>query len=198
MFYLTNFCSEVKIGVPSDIESGCPDLRAYFAAMRKTALVLAVLAVFPTPATADERPQPRPGATHAVPLYGEIARGYDAPDDPYAPGHRGVDVVAPQGYPVYASAAGRVSFAGSVAGNRSVTVEHPDGFRTSYSFLATIAVKANDVLEQGHVVGTVGAGHANSGLPPHVHLSARRGELYFDPLELYVGESMADLISLTR
>jgi murein DD-endopeptidase MepM/ murein hydrolase activator NlpD len=199
VFYLTNFCSEVKIGVPSDIGSGCPDLRAYFAAMRKTALVLAVLAVFPTPATADERvPAPRPGAAHAVPLYGEFVRPYDAPDDdPFAPGHRGVDIAAPEGSLVHASSAGRVSFAGSVAGNRSVTIEHGDGIRTSYSFLAAIAVKTNDQVEQGDEVGTVGAGHPNQGLPPHVHLSARRGELYFDPLELYVGDSMADLISLT-
>jgi murein DD-endopeptidase MepM/ murein hydrolase activator NlpD len=165
--------------------------------MRKTALLMAVLAVFPTPATADERPQPRPGASHAVPLYGEFVRAYDAPDDPFAPGHRGVDIVAPQGYPVHASAAGRVSFAGSVAGNRSVTVDHPDGLRTTYSFLATVAVTANDEVEQGDVVGTVGTGHPDQGLPAHVHLSARRGELYFDPLELYVGDSMADLVSLT-
>ncbi len=198
MFYLTNFCSEVKIGVPSDIDPGCPDLRAYFAAMRKTAFVLAVLAVFPTPATADERPPPRPGASHAVPLYGEFVRPYDAPDDdPFAPGHRGVDVAAPPGSPVHASATGRVSFAGSVAGNRSVTVDHGGGLRTSYSFLVAIAVKTDDEVEQGQVVGTLGAGHPNQGLPAHVHLSARHGELYFDPLELYVGDSLDDLISLT-
>ena len=173
----------------------CPDTGD---PMRKTAFVLAVLAVFPTPATADEHPQPRPGASHAVPLYGEFVRPYDAPDDdPFAPGHRGLDVVAPQGYPVHASAAGRVSFAGSVAGNRSVTIDHGDGLRTTYSFLESIAVEANDDVGQGQVVGTVGAGHPNQGLPPHVHLSARRGELYFDPLELYVGDSTADLISLT-
>ncbi len=165
--------------------------------MRKAALLMAVLAVFPSPATAEDRPRPRPGASHAVPLYGEIVRGYDAPDDPYAPGHRGVDVAAPAGSPVRSSAVGRVSFAGVVSGNRSVTVDHGGGIRTTYSFLATIAVKANDEVEQGEVVGTLGAGHPNQGLPPHVHLSARRGELYFDPLELYVGDSVADLVSLT-
>jgi len=179
VFYLTNFCSEVKIGVPSDISPGCPDLRAYFAAMRKTALVLAVLAVFPTPATADERPQPRPGTSHAVPLYGEFVRPYDAPDDdPFAPGHRGVDIAAPAGSPVHASAAGRVSCSGSVAGNPSVTVDAGDGIRTSYSFLGNLAVMANDELKHGDVVGTAGAGagHPNQSLPPPLHLPARRGE----------------------
>jgi murein DD-endopeptidase MepM/ murein hydrolase activator NlpD len=165
--------------------------------MRKTALILAVLAVFPTPATADERPVPRPGATHAVPLYGEFVRGYDAPEDPFAPGHRGVDVGAPAGTPVHASAPGRVSFAGSVAGNRSVTITHDDGIRTSYSFLRDIEVSEGDGVKQGDVVGAVGAGHPDEDLPRHVHLSARRGELYFDPLELYVGDSATDLISLT-
>jgi murein DD-endopeptidase MepM/ murein hydrolase activator NlpD len=124
-------------------------------------------------------------------------RVYDAPLDPYAPGHRGVDVAAPLGSPVRASAPGTVTFAGSVAGNRSVTIDHGAGLLTTYSFLGSIAVSKGAVVRQGEIVGTVGAGHPDSGLPPHVHLSARRDGVYFDPLELYVGSSYADLVYLT-
>jgi murein DD-endopeptidase MepM/ murein hydrolase activator NlpD len=89
-----------------------------------------------------------------------------------------------------------VSFAGSVAGNRTVTVNHDGGLLTTYSFLGSSAVSKGAHVEMGTVIGAVGAGHPGSGLPPHVHLSARRDGVYFDPLELYVGSGYADLLSL--
>lgn len=145
----------------------------------------------------DEIPVPRQGAEHAVPLYGDLVRIFDAPPDPFAPGHRGVDVGAPTGTPVRASATGVVSFAGSVAGNLTVTVDHGEGLLTTYSFLGELLVARATQVEQGEVVGTVGRGHTGTSMPPHVHLSARRDGFYFDPLELYVGSSYADLLSLT-
>jgi murein DD-endopeptidase MepM/ murein hydrolase activator NlpD len=165
--------------------------------MRKRPLVLLLIVFVATPARAEAPPAPRDGATHAVPLYGELVHPYDAPKDPYAPGHRGVDVAAPSGTAVHASADGVVSFAGSVAGNLSVTVDHGHGLKTSYSYLGSITARRTDHLSRGDVVGTVGRGHPDSNLPPHVHLSARRDDVYFDPLELYVGDSYADLVSLT-
>ncbi len=164
--------------------------------MRLVALPVVLLFLFPSAAAADGPPVARDGATHAVPLYGELVRVYDAPPDPFAPGHRGVDVSAPEGTPVRASATGVVSFAGSVAGNRTVTVDHGGGLLTSYSFLGTIAVARGTAVEPGEVVGTVGRGHSGSSFPPHVHLSARRDGFYFDPLELYVGSDYSDLLSL--
>jgi murein DD-endopeptidase MepM/ murein hydrolase activator NlpD len=165
--------------------------------MRSLLIVVIVLASVADGATADVRPTPREGAVHAVPLFGTVVRAWDAPEDrPFAAGHRGIDVAAPDDTPVRASAAGDVSFAGSVAGNRTVSIDHPDGVRTSYSFLGTIVAHRGDVVALGDVVGTVGTGHPSEGLPPHVHVSARRGETYFDPVEIYVGTSYADLVEL--
>ena len=45
----------------------------------------------------DPMPRPREGAVHSVPLFGTVVRPYDAPENPFAPGHRGVDVGAPTG-----------------------------------------------------------------------------------------------------
>jgi murein DD-endopeptidase MepM/ murein hydrolase activator NlpD len=146
----------------------------------------------------DQAPVPREGARHAVPLYGELVRPYDAPDNPFAPGHRGVKVGAEVGTPVRASDGGVVSFAGVVVDNRAVTVDHGGGLVTTYSYLATIEVSRGDVVEQGDVVGTLGEGKPGEDLPPHVHLSARRDGVYFDPLELYVGIDHSELLSLTR
>ena len=158
-------------------------------------VVVSLLAMSP-PAAAEDVPQPRPGAEHAVPLYGELVRVFDAPEDPFAPGHRGVDVTAPTATPVRASAAGVVSFAGSVAGKLTVTVDHGGGLLTTYSFLGGTAVSRGTPVEGGEVVGSVGRGHTGSSLPSHVHLSARRDGLYFDPLELYLGDGYSDLLSL--
>lgn len=161
------------------------------------ALVAALIVLMVPAARADDGPVPRAGATFAVPLYGTVVHPYDAPDDPFAAGHRGVDVSAPLGSAVRASAAGTVSFAGSVAGNHSVTIDHDPHLKTGYSFLGTVAVQKGQHVEAGDVVGTVGRGHPNSGLPPHVHLSARRDGTYFDPLVLYAGSRLDDLLDLT-
>lgn len=142
-------------------------------------------------------PAVRPGAVHAVPLYGTVVHVYDAPDNPYAPGHRGVDVAASAGTEVRASANGVVSFAGLVAGNRSVTIDHGNGLKTTASYLATSTVVKGQSVVRGQVVGTVGAGHPLTTWGPHVHLSARLNDVYFDPLSLYVGSSHSDLLALT-
>lgn len=165
--------------------------------MRRLAVSLvAALTLAASPASAEPVPVPREGAAHAVPLLGALVRPFDAPpDDPFAPGHRGVDVSAAPGTAVRSSHHGTVSFAGTVVGNLTVTVDHGDGVRTTYSYLGSVAVEKGDAVERGEVLGTLGRGHDES-LPPHVHLSARRDGVYFDPLELYVGSSYADLIAL--
>lgn len=168
---------------------------------RVPAIALLVLALAASPASSGSelRPTAREGADHAVPLYGELVRTWDAPDDdPFAAGHRGIDVAAPAGTPVRASAAGVVSFAGNVAGNRSVTVDHGSGLLTSYSFLEEIRATKGQAVELGTVIGTSGAGHPSPARPPHVHLSARRADRYFDPIELYIGAGYADLLAITR
>ena len=147
-------------------------------------------------AAAPVLPAPRPGTLFAVPLYGTLVKTYDAPlDNPYAPGHRADNIAAPIGTSVRASAAGVVSFAGNVVGNLSVTIDHADGIKTTYSYLGTIVARRNQRVARGDVVGTVGPSH-DASLPPNVQLSARRDGVYFDPLELYVGSGYADLIEL--
>ncbi len=161
------------------------------------ALVIALfLAALPA-AHADGGPPPRSGTTFVVPIYGTVVHPYDAPDDPFAAGHRGVDVSAPLGSPVRASAPGTVSFAGNVAGDLSVSIDYDSHLKGGYSFLGQIAVRKGQHVERGDVVGSVGRGHPGSGLPPHVHLSARRDGVYFDPLGLYVGSRLDDLLDLT-
>jgi murein DD-endopeptidase MepM/ murein hydrolase activator NlpD len=165
--------------------------------MRKALVIVVLLALAPV-ARADTAPPPRLGTAFAVPLYGTVLQPYDAPDDPYAAGHRGIDLAAPEGTPVRASAPGTVSFVGTVAGDLTVSVSHDAHLKTSYSFLGAVSVRSGQHVDRGTVVGTVGKGRPHAGWGPNVHLSARRDGVYFDPLELYTGTRLDDLIDIIR
>ncbi|HAW33196.1 MAG TPA: M23 family peptidase [Alphaproteobacteria bacterium] len=68
---------------------------------------------------------------------------FDAPDKPWLPGHRGVDLAVVEGAAVVAPADGVVAFAGKVAGKDVVTIRHGDaqGALTS-TFEPAVAEKA--------------------------------------------------------
>ena len=100
----------------------------------------------------------------------------------YAPvgsfgGHWGIDYAVPVGSEARAPASGRVTFAGSVAGMRSVTIEPVPGFKVSVSYLSRITVSTGEVVERGEIIGEAGAPHGVDG----VHLSTRVDGEYVDP-----------------
>ncbi len=115
-----------------------------------------------------------------------VLRGWEPPPTPYARGHRGVDLSAPAGTPVRALTAGRVFFAGRVAGRGVVSIEHTNSgtppLRTTYEPI-TPEVKKGEEVKPGQVVGTV------SEPTPHcptacLHWGLRRGDTYLNPLTL--------------
>lgn len=134
-------------------------------------LVAVVVVLVAGPATAAATSTPL-----VPPVAGEVLQRFDAPT-PFGPGHRGVDLVAPPGTPVGASAAGRVTFAGTVVGERWVTVDH-GRLRTTVGPLATLAVQEGRRVAAGDLLGTSGRAHGLAA----VHWSLRRGDTYLDPL----------------
>jgi murein DD-endopeptidase MepM/ murein hydrolase activator NlpD len=100
------------------------------------ALLLSVGAFVPAaapiaaPAAVVTRPAPppttAPGPTRVpglwMPVAGAVVRGFDVRAGPYGAGHRGIDIAAPMGELVRTPAAGRVVFAGPVAGTTWVSV----------------------------------------------------------------------------
>ena len=112
-----------------------------------------------------------------------VLRGFDAPDHAYGPGHRGVDLAASPGATVRAAVAGRVAFAGSVAGRGVVSIDH-GGYRTTYEPV-TAQVRLGQSVALGQAVGRVASGgHCASSC---LHWGLRRGEDYLDPLLLITG-----------
>lgn len=137
-------------------------------------------------APAPAPPVPTVGRAWPVGVRPPLLRGWDPPATPYGRGHRGVDLAAPAGTPVRAVAAGRVSFAGRVAGKGVVSMEltgtGDPPLRTTYEPVRATVTKGDEV-EAGEVVGTVQASGSHcSGAC--VHWGLRRGETYLDPLSL--------------
>ena len=84
--------------------------------------------------------------------------------------HLGVDYGAPTGTPVQAIGAGKVAFAGAKGGaGNMVHLRHAGGFETLYCHLSRIMVHVGQQVEQGQIVGLVGA----TGLATGAHLDFR-------------------------
>jgi murein DD-endopeptidase MepM/ murein hydrolase activator NlpD len=120
------------------------------------------------------------------PVDGPISRHFEAPSTPYSAGHRGIDFTTAFGSPVVASASGTVTFAGQVGGSLFVSVDHPGGLRTTYSFLSAVLVKKGQIVAQGAIVARSGLGHAAQD-PPHLHFGIRSGDAYLDPEPMLLG-----------
>lgn len=118
------------------------------------------------------------GLSH--PVDAPIVRGY-APIGAYR-GHWGVDYGVEVGTAVRAAASGVVTFAGVVAGNSTVTIDHGGGLKTSYSYLTDRSVGRGRWVGRGAVIGTSGV-HDELEL---LHVSVRVDGAYVDPAD-YLG-----------
>lgn len=114
----------------------------------------------------------------APPVDGPVVSPY-APAGAYA-GHWGVDYAAEVGQVVRAPVSGRVTFAGSVAGMRTVTIEPVSGLKVSVSYLSRVDVATGATLARGSPVGLSGTPHGRAG----VHMSVRVEGSYVDPMSL--------------
>ena len=84
-----------------------------------------------------------------------VLRGFEAPEQKWSPGHRGVDMALAVGSPVVAAEDGVVAFVGTVAGKPVVSITHADGVRTTYQPVHG-AVKQGQEVREGQVIGRLG------------------------------------------
>ncbi len=121
--------------------------------------------------------------TTGSPIATGVIRAFDKPERNWLPGHRGVDLALGVGEPVLAAEAGVVTFAGTVAGTPVVSLDHPDGVRTTYQPVHA-RVRQGDEVTEGAVIGILG--HPVDGWAG-LHWGARTGperDEYLNPLSL--------------
>ena len=95
--------------------------------------------------------------------------------------HAGIDMIAPSGTPVVATAAGSVATAGSCGGyGLCVAIDHGGGVVTIYGHLSRIDVAPGTNIARGQGLGLVGSTGVSTG--PHLHYEIRRSGQPLNPL----------------
>ncbi|HTL45220.1 MAG TPA: M23 family metallopeptidase [Vicinamibacterales bacterium] len=110
--------------------------------------------------------------------------------------HLGVDYGAPTGSPVVAVAAGVVlSAAYSGAGGNMVHLKHAGGVETYYLHLSAFGsgIRAGAHVEQGQVIGRVGATGAATG--PHLDYRLKRNGVFVNPVAEHARQAPGDPIA---
>ncbi len=104
--------------------------------------------------------------------------------DHFRPGtarpHLGIDLAAPLGTPVVATADGSVrSAVRRPRYGRLLVLDHADGVQTRYAHLRRFVVREGQRVRAGQVIGTVGRSGNATG--PHVHYEVRINGVPVDP-----------------
>ncbi|MFD0691266.1 murein hydrolase activator EnvC family protein [Actinomadura fibrosa] len=111
----------------------------------------------------------------------KVLRAFSPPSVPWAPGHRGVDLAARPGWPVRAASAGRVSYAGRLAGRGVVAIDH-GRLRTTYLPVRP-GVRVGRQVATGTRIGVLEDSPFDCPTSC-LHWGLLRDHLYLDPLSL--------------
>jgi len=117
------------------------------------------------------------------PVTGRLMDGFGHRMDPFSGEgamHTGVDISAPKGTPVHATADGIVLHAGLNAGyGRVVVIDHGNNYQTWYAHLSRIDVIEGQEIRQGEALGLVGSTGRSTGA--HLHYEVRIGSAPVNP-----------------
>lgn len=93
----------------------------------------------------------------------------------------GINIAAPMGAPVYASADGTVSYVGNELKGfgTMVLLKHDSGMFTVYAHLSSFSVAKGDKVSKGQPIGAVGQTGAVS--EPQLHFEVRKGSTPLNP-----------------
>lgn len=120
-----------------------------------------------------------------------IASGYGYRIDPVyktTKFHAGLDFSAPQGTPIYATADGVVSTAGSTGngyGNH-VIINHSYGYETLYGHMVRVKVRNGQAIKRGEVIGWVGSTGKSTG--PHCHYEVHKNGEKINPIYFFFND----------
>ena len=120
-----------------------------------------------------------------LPVFGQISSGYGYrfhPIEKVFMNHDGIDIANERWTPVYATADGVVSMAEFSTGyGNLIVLEHGYGYTTYYGHLQDYAVRKNQFVIRGDLLGYIGNSGRTTG--PHLHYEIRKSNKPKDPLE---------------
>ena len=97
-------------------------------------------------------------------------------------GHKGIDIAAPYGTPIYAAESGTVIEVGggwNGGYGNCVRISHDDGNVTVYAHQSSIAIEYGDYVVKGQIIGYVGSTGDSTG--NHLHFEVRSNGTYINP-----------------
>lgn len=99
------------------------------------------------------------------------------------PGHKGLDICAYYGAPIYAGASGTVTFAGEDywGYGKYIIIDHGNGYQTLYAHCSALYVTVGQKVTQGEFIAALGQSGMVTG--PHVHFEVRQGDTKLNPVD---------------
>lgn len=95
--------------------------------------------------------------------------------------HKGIDIGAPHGSPVYAYSSGTVIYSGFMSGyGNFIAINHGNGLVTRYGHLSARQVKVGQKVSTGQKIGAVGSTGVSTG--PHLHFEVLINGSFKNPL----------------
>lgn len=99
--------------------------------------------------------------------------------------HHGIDYLVSEGTPVFATADGKIKSLSekNSSHGKAVTIDHGNGYQTSYSHLLDIRVKKGQKVKRGDIIALSG----NTGLSfaPHLHYEVIYNDMRVDPIHYF-------------
>ena len=121
---------------------------------------------------------------------GRIVSGYGMRYHPilkYRRMHWGIDITAPSGTPIYATADGTVNFNGRKGGyGKTCMVDHGYGYQTLYGHMKTITVRKGQRVKRGEIIGYVGSTGLSQS--PHVHYEVIYNDKKVNPVNYFYND----------
>ncbi len=96
--------------------------------------------------------------------------------------HRGIDLLAPEGTPILATADGVVkcSKTNTTGYGKHVIIQHNGTYSSLYAHLSALKVIAGELVNQGDTLGIIGT--SGTSLSVHLHYEIREDEKAIDPM----------------
>lgn len=123
--------------------------------------------------------------------YRRVSRGFQGR-------HRGVDISAWKGTPIYASEAGWVTYNGRKfhGYGKLIIIEHSKRWATFYAHLSQYAVNEGQWIKKGDLIGYVGNTGRSRGA--HLHFEVRYKNMPIDPLPYFKDQTLKFVLSTAK